>query len=126
MEKKIVYLTGDDTVRVFDSFEDANYYRESLFEDALQAERDEGLCVDDDSEDYESRIAFMAGQNADGECEIYDYNKVMDNVGKVSVREQREFAEECTGNSDDDIDLTGHDIVRQVIESMEPEESSIY
>jgi len=126
MEKKIVYLTGDDTVRVFDSFEDANDYRENLFEDALQAERDEGLCVDDDSEDYEPRIAFMAGQNADGECEIYDYNKVMDNVGRVSVREQREFAEECTGNSDDAINLIGHDIVRQVIESMEPEESSIY
>lgn len=123
-DKKLVFMSGDNTVKVFNSDEDANAFCNSMYENALQSARNEGIVTnDEDSEYYESDIALYAGQNANGECEVYDLESVINQLKATDYEEYSDFVEECKNGT---VDLTGYISLSDIIESAEPENSSIY
>lgn len=124
--KKLVYLTGDDTAKLM-SESDAEEFQNSLYERAVQSAKDEGtLSASEDSDDYESDAAFKAGQDADGECKIFDYDDIMDKLSEAS--DFGNFKEELdeSFSNDSDVELMDYSEISEILEEAEPESSKIY
>ena len=124
--KKLVYLTGDDTAKLM-SESDAEEFQNSLYERAVQSAKDEGtLSASEDSDDYESDAAFKAGQDADGECKIFDYDDIMDKLSEASDFDNfKEELDESFSN-DSDVELMDYSEISEILEEAEPESSKIY
>jgi len=126
MGKKLVYLTGDETVRVMES-DDAEQYQQSLFQSALDDAREEGIVSsDEDSEDYDSDIALKAGQDADGECKIFDLGSIVTEINRHGTEECSDFIEELREAGDEVIGIDGYSDVVDILDNAQCESSLIY
>jgi hypothetical protein len=126
MGKKIVYLSGDETVRLMND-SDASEYRESLYEKSITDAKESGeLSCSEDSDNYEAEAAFKAGQDADGECKIFDYDDIVGKLADTNEEEYENFCEELGESDGEALDISSYDSLVDILDSAEPEESSIY
>lgn len=126
MSKKLVYLSGDDTVRVLDE-ERAEQWQDEMFNSALDYTRAEGnVANDEDSEDYDSDIALKAGQEADGECKIFDLGDILDVIKSKADDEYNDFIDELREAGEDPMEIVEYEKVSEILNNEMCESSKIY